>query len=337
MSAKLAIVPQTKRPPRAGLVAHRSILDVPGFHFSPTGLKIDDWVEFEVWEQVGRALQTANQAMQWYVGDWLTHGERKWGEKYAQVVDAHKKTGIPIKTLRDYQFVAEKVPFAVRTANVEWSIHRAVAGESPARQKALLEKAAADRDKWTFRAMRRYIETGLEPGETSDIDAAALALASVNTELPAEDVKAISDRAMINFLLEALTAVSGLTQKCPRPKFSSDVLGSWTDEINDHLEQLSLGAIKDKVIKAWKSGRREESQLASVIGIPSKDVHGVMMAYKREGIFEKVERAKTKMGKGTKPWIWHLVGEPTGTDAHGREFKRSFKKDSNSDDSGERE
>ncbi len=37
--------------------------------------------------------------MQWYLGDWLMHGENKWGEKYAQVIDVHEQTGIPILRL----------------------------------------------------------------------------------------------------------------------------------------------------------------------------------------------------------------------------------------------
>lgn len=315
MSAVLKVVPPRSRVPQV-VSEFKSILDVPGFHFSPLGLKIDDWVEFEVWEQVGRALEITGQAMQWYLGDWLAHGENRWGEKFAQVIDAHKKTGINVNTLRDYQRVASQVPFDVRTSNLEWSVHREVAGLPKPRQVEVLRKAAADPKKWTKRATQRYVETGLEPGETSEIDAAALAGASLNAELPAEDLKAVADRAMITFLLGALTTVADLVQKCPRPKFTSDVLDSWTDEINDHLEQLSLGALKEKVVKAWRDGHREEPQIASVIGIPTKDVRGVMMAYKREGVFEKVERTKTAMGKGTRPWIWHLVGEPLGSDYH---------------------
>lgn len=118
-----------------------SLLDVPGFHFSPVGLTIDDWVDFDTWVSVGRALEIASLAVQWYLGDWLNHGENKWGEKYAQVIDAHRKTGIPINTLRDYQRVACQVPIDVRTSNLEWSIHREVAGLPKAKQREVLAKA----------------------------------------------------------------------------------------------------------------------------------------------------------------------------------------------------
>lgn len=184
---------------------------------------------------------------------------------------------------------------------------------------------------WSTKQLQRYVETGLEPGEKSEIDASALAQASIDVELPADDLKALADRVMITFLMEALASVADLAGKCPRAKFTSDVLDSWRDEINDHLEQLTLSVLKAKVIQAWKDGYREEPQIASLTSIPTSEIHGVMMAYQRAGIFEKVKRAKTDFGKGTCPWIWHLVGEPVGTDATGREFKRTFKKDPNSD------
>lgn len=288
-----------------------SLFDVPGFHFTPTSLKIDDWVDFETWEKFGRALEIAGQAMQWYLGDWLAHGESHYGEKFAQVVDAHKKTGIPINTLRDYQRVADQVKVDVRTSGVEWSVHRAVAGLPKPEQKRVLAKAVTDKEKWTKRAVERYVETGLEPGEKSGINATALA--SVATVV-GPDLRIIGNQAMISFLQDVHQSVNDLKLKCPHPKFVTDVLDGWSDEINDHLEQLSLDVLKDKVIRAWKDGYRQESQLASMTGIPTSEIHGVMMAYKREGIFEKVDRSKTKMAKGTPPWIWHLKGEPIGSD-----------------------
>jgi len=97
--------------------------------------------------------------MQWYLGDWLMHGENKWGEKYAQVIDVHQKTGIPINTLRDYQRVAHQVEFDVRTSNLDWSIHREVAGLPKVKQKAVLKKASQDKEKWTKRAVARVLSS----------------------------------------------------------------------------------------------------------------------------------------------------------------------------------
>lgn len=184
---------------------------------------------------------------------------------------------------------------------------------------------------WSTKELQRYVETGLEPGEKSEIDASAL-VPAIDMESPADDLKMVADRAMITFLMEARTTISDLIGKCPRPKFTTDVLDSWNDEINDHLEQLTLGVLKTKVIQAWKDGYREESQIASITNIPTSEIRAVMMAYKREGIFEKVARTKTAMAKGTQPWIWHLVGEPIGSDANGREFKLLKKKIAKDDD-----
>lgn len=305
------------------LVPRRGGLKISGFHFSATGLTIEDSVTPDEWEQAGRHLEVVNQAMQWYLGDWLQHAERKaeqkpeWGEKIAKVKTAHEKTGIPVNTLRDYQRVSSQIEFDVRASNLDWSVQREVAGLPKQRQKAVITKARGNPKKWTARAVKRYVQTGLEPGEKSGIDAAALSLAAVPTGTqPGDDLKLIADRAMVSFLQETLTVVADLKTKCPRPKFVNDVLDGWEEEVNDHLEQLTLSVLKDKVIAAWHAGNREEKQIATATGIPTREIHGVMMAYKREGVFEKIDRAKTKMAKGMQPWIWHLKGEPVGSDYH---------------------
>lgn len=305
------------------LVPRRGGLKISGFHFSTTGLTIEDSVTPDQWEQAGRQLEVVNQAMQWYLGDWLLHAERKaerkleWGEKIAKVKTAHEKTGIPVNTLRDYQRVAGQIEIDVRSSNLDWSVQRELAGLPKDRQKQVIAKALQNPRKWTKRAVERYVQTGLEPGEKSGIDAAALSLAAVPTGTqPGDDLKLIADRAMIGFLQETLSVIADRKTKCPRPKFVIDVLDSWLDDINDHLEQLTLNVLKDKVIAAWRKGKREEKQIAAATGIPTGEIHGVMMAYKREGVFEKIKRAKTKRAKGMQPWIWHLVGEPVGSAYH---------------------
>lgn len=304
---------------RLQLVSGRNTFKVPGFHFTATGLTIEDWVTPEAWERAGRELEVVNRAIQWYWGDWLAHAERKaqqkpeWGEKLARVKEAHEKTGIPVNTLRDYQRVAGQIEIDVRSSDLDWSVQREVAGLPKDRQKQVIAKALQSPKKWTKRAVERYVQTGLEPGEKSGVNASVLAETAGKIEVGA-DLKAIGDRAMIQFLLEVKQSIADLKTKCPRPKFVTDVFDGWVEDIDDYLEQLALVALKDKVIQAWRSGKREEKQIAAATGIPTAEIHGVMMAYKREGLFEKVKRAKTKMAKGTAPWIWHLKGEPVGSD-----------------------
>lgn len=120
-----------------------SLFEIPGCHFSEVGLDIEPGMKFEHWERLVRSLERAEQGIQWYLGDALNYGEQNYGEKYAQVIDAHKTTGIPIDTLRNYQWVANRVENVRRLTSVPWSVHQEVAPLSPAKQKEVLDKVAS--------------------------------------------------------------------------------------------------------------------------------------------------------------------------------------------------
>ena len=145
-----------------------TLFDIPGCNLSPISLKIEDWVGFEEWEQIGRALEIAERAVQWWIGDWLNHGLKKWGDKAAQVVDVHEKTGIPVGTLMVYQWVADSVKPITRVMNVSWTIHREVATLPEAEQREVLAhvndgekpKSAREVQKEVGRIRRRL---GLDP------------------------------------------------------------------------------------------------------------------------------------------------------------------------------
>jgi hypothetical protein len=170
---------------------------------------------------------------------------------------------------------------------------------------------------WSARQLKRYVETGLEPGEKSDINADVLAMAqpnpeSVKTLIP--EIQALRDKVMIDFCMEIRRILDDLGTRCPSIKFKSNVIDSWKQELDDHLERFELNSWKDLVIHAWATGRHQENQIAEFAGIPPSQIHGVMKAYEREGIFEKVNRRKTEGAKGVQPWVWHLVGQPLGSD-----------------------
>lgn len=116
-----------------------SILDIPGCHFSSTGLKIETGLEFQHWEQIGRALEIAHKGVQWWIGDWLAYGEREYKETYAQAVAL---TGLKITTLMNYAFVAKAVDTSRRREVVDFSTHADVAGLPAEDQEEILARAA---------------------------------------------------------------------------------------------------------------------------------------------------------------------------------------------------
>lgn len=150
-----------------------SLFHVPGCRFSEVGLEIDSGMKFEHWERLLRSLERAEQGIQWYIGDALNYGEQEYGEKYAQVMDAHKKTGIPVDTLRNYQWVAGAVKPVTRVTTVDWSIHREVAPLSEDKQREILQKAAGEKAagrKYTRRNAERDVATAKRDGKPAPDD-----------------------------------------------------------------------------------------------------------------------------------------------------------------------
>lgn len=200
-----------------------------------------------------------------------------------------------------------------RVENVSFSHH--VAASKSSNPRAAIEKAVdSPKGQWSVRQLERFIETGLEPGETSDITASAIAQVALEPSEADVEIRLGEDQGMMAHLLEAQAVVNALKAKCPLPQFVSDVYDGWTEELAEHLEQFALASLRQRVIHAWHKGKYKEAEIAIHTRIPTDEIHAVMKAYEREGIFEKVKRSKTKMAKGTPPWIWHLVGEPLGSD-----------------------
>lgn len=130
-----------------------ALLDIPGCEFTPVSLKLPPDLSYNHWERIGRQLQLANLAIQWWIGDWLVYGEHKYREKYAQAVQQFGKAE---QTLMNYRFVAAAIPISRRREQVDFSTHAEVASLDEEDQERILAKAAKEGS--TRRAVRREAE-----------------------------------------------------------------------------------------------------------------------------------------------------------------------------------
>jgi len=119
------------------------------------GIRELRFVNFGHWTRLGEILKRAESGIQWWLGDWMNYGENQYREKYAQAVDAHEETGLNVDTLRNYQWVAERVPPVMRITNLPWSFHQAVAALSPDEQGSWLAEAKGAG--WTYRELKGAI------------------------------------------------------------------------------------------------------------------------------------------------------------------------------------
>jgi hypothetical protein len=100
-----------------------TIIALPGHvEATRTGLIFTDGITFREWEYLGATLRDVEGAVQWWIGDWLNYGERKWGEYFAQAVDEPEAD-----RWKNYKWVANKVERSTRVDNLSWSHHREVA------------------------------------------------------------------------------------------------------------------------------------------------------------------------------------------------------------------
>lgn len=136
--------------PGIAISSNPSILPVTGCRFLPTRLELDEDIEFEQWERIGEFLWTLEEGVQWWLGDWLNFGERKYGETYAQAAAV-----IPYKveTLHNAAYVAARFEFSSREENLSWGHHKAVVGLESEDRRELLSKASAEQ--WNCRETER--------------------------------------------------------------------------------------------------------------------------------------------------------------------------------------
>ena len=132
--------------------------------FRPTALELPDGLSYDAWASLGRdVLRPMARGMQWWIGDWLNFGERRYGEKYAQAIDV---TGYDYATLNGLRWVAERVEVVRRRTNLSWSHHKEVAALEPADQKRWLDRA--ERESLTRADLRAAVrEAKLLPAAAS--------------------------------------------------------------------------------------------------------------------------------------------------------------------------
>jgi hypothetical protein len=89
------------------------------------------------------------------LGIGFNFGERTYGERYAQAVEA---TGYNLDTLRKFQWVTDQIPAERRIERLEFGHHDAVAALPPAEADKILKKAEASlktASPWTVTDTRR--------------------------------------------------------------------------------------------------------------------------------------------------------------------------------------
>lgn len=128
-----------------------SNLAFPG-EITSTGLLLPEDLPYERWLSIGDTLKRMEKSVQWWIGDWLRFGERKYGEMYSQALEI---TGLEYGSLANMKFVAERVESSLRNENLSWSHHVEIAALPAQQAQELLGKAEAEQ--LTVRELRSEV------------------------------------------------------------------------------------------------------------------------------------------------------------------------------------
>lgn len=143
-------------------VRDAATLGLPG-EISETGYVLPKGLAFDEWERVGELLKRVEKSVRWWIGDWMSYGEREYGETYTQAIET---TGRSYQDLADMAYVSSKIQFSERSENLSWSHHKAVAPlESPAERGRWLAKA--DKEDWSTRDLREQLRLTRERGDST--------------------------------------------------------------------------------------------------------------------------------------------------------------------------
>lgn len=136
-----------------------------------TALQLRQGLPFDVWERVGRQVRVLADASAWWVGDWLVYGARAYPERYRR---AAKATGLDYKTLRNYSWVASRIPATRRRENISFGHHAEVASLSEEEQETWLLRVKVHG--WSRGELRRQMRAERDGQTESDCQLVALAI-----------------------------------------------------------------------------------------------------------------------------------------------------------------
>ena len=108
------------------------------FMFTTRALHVIGKPSFDRYEAAVLVVQELRDRCQFWLGDLLNYGEKRWGETYAQ---AAEQSGYTEESLANMKWVADRVESSLRNDNLSYSHHVAVAPLAADEQKEWLDKA----------------------------------------------------------------------------------------------------------------------------------------------------------------------------------------------------
>jgi hypothetical protein len=131
-------------------------LDLDNVLLPRSGLQLPRQLPFDAWLEVGRRLSAVASSSAWCLGDWLVYGETAFTGRYR---DAIERTALDYQTLRNYAWVARKIPLSRRREKLSFGHHAEVAALPEPEQEYWLRKA--QELQWSRNQIRHEVRQSL--------------------------------------------------------------------------------------------------------------------------------------------------------------------------------
>ena len=131
-----------------------AVLNLPGLKFEDGHLILPDDLTFDQWSRIVGFLRTIERNCQFWLADALNYGERKFGERYSQAIQA--ATGYQASTLANIAWVGRKVEPSRRRESLSFGHHAAVASLPAGEQDEMLD--LAEQAHWSVGQLREQVK-----------------------------------------------------------------------------------------------------------------------------------------------------------------------------------
>ncbi|MCG5214615.1 LmbU family transcriptional regulator [Streptosporangium sp. KLBMP 9127] len=113
------------------------------------GLTLPERFPFDAWQALGKQINLIAESSVWWLGDWLVFGEESFPGRYKKAIE---KTSLEYQTLRNYAWVARRIPISRRRDKLSFQHHAEVASLPPHEQDLWLDRA--EQGNWSRNRLR---------------------------------------------------------------------------------------------------------------------------------------------------------------------------------------
>jgi hypothetical protein len=187
----------------------KSWLGVPAT-ITPVSLSLPKDLDYDSWAAIGPKLVGVKKFCTWAIADWLNWGEQRWGETYAQAVEA---TGLQPDYLSIIKYVGSRVDASRRREGLSFSHHRLVAKLDPANQEEFLLEA--EKNNWTREGLGEAVAKfkNLPPKRPTKTQFRDTTLINLNHEIRINELSACDHRRGENPLSSHEAALEDLLRR----------------------------------------------------------------------------------------------------------------------------